>query len=60
MDSPVRLARMAVPTILVKICGLRTEAAIDAAVAAGADAVGFVIAEGRRDVVSGSAQLRRG
>jgi len=34
------------PSLLVKICGLRTEAAIDVAVAAGADAVGFVIAEG--------------
>ncbi|SKA96480.1 phosphoribosylanthranilate isomerase [Agreia bicolorata] len=33
-------------SFLVKICGLRTEAAIDVAVAAGADAVGFVIAEG--------------
>ncbi|NQX36935.1 phosphoribosylanthranilate isomerase [Herbiconiux sp. VKM Ac-2851] len=32
--------------MLVKVCGLRTEAAIDAAVAAGADAVGFVVAVG--------------
>ena len=37
---------MVSPSLLVKICGLRTEAAIDVAVAAGADAVGFVIAEG--------------
>ncbi|MDN4640398.1 phosphoribosylanthranilate isomerase [Agreia sp. PsM10] len=37
---------MVVPSLTVKICGLRTEAAIDVAVAAGADAVGFVIAEG--------------
>jgi len=41
-----RLARMVVPSLTVKICGLRTEAAIDVAIAAGADAVGFVIAEG--------------
>lgn len=32
--------------LLVKICGLRTEAAIETAVAAGADAVGFVVAAG--------------
>jgi phosphoribosylanthranilate isomerase len=32
--------------LLVKVCGLRTEAAIDTAVAAGADAVGFVVAVG--------------
>jgi phosphoribosylanthranilate isomerase len=32
--------------LLVKVCGLRTEAAIDTAVAAGADAVGFVAAAG--------------
>lgn len=32
--------------LLVKICGLRTEAAIETAVAAGAHAVGFVVAAG--------------
>lgn len=37
---------MVVPALTVKICGLRTEAAIDVAIASGADAVGFVIAEG--------------
>jgi phosphoribosylanthranilate isomerase len=37
---------MVVPSLTVKICGLRTEASVDAAVAAGADAVGFVIAAG--------------
>jgi phosphoribosylanthranilate isomerase len=37
---------MAVPSLTVKICGLRTEASVDAAVAAGADAVGFVVAAG--------------
>ena len=37
---------MVLPALTVKICGLRTEAAIDVAIAAGADAVGFVIAEG--------------
>lgn len=30
---------------LVKICGLRTESAVDVAIGSGADAVGFVIAE---------------
>ncbi|MCS5716288.1 phosphoribosylanthranilate isomerase [Herbiconiux sp. CPCC 205716] len=37
---------MDAPPLVVKVCGLRTEAAIDTAVAAGADAVGFVIAAG--------------
>ncbi|MBF4635878.1 phosphoribosylanthranilate isomerase [Agreia pratensis] len=37
---------MIASSLTVKICGLRTEAAIDVAIAAGADAVGFVIAEG--------------
>jgi phosphoribosylanthranilate isomerase len=32
--------------LLVKVCGLRTAGAVDAAVAAGADAVGFVVAAG--------------
>ena len=34
----------------IKICGLRTDAAIDAAVAAGADAVGFVMCPSPRQV----------
>ncbi|MBF4574307.1 phosphoribosylanthranilate isomerase [Herbiconiux sp. VKM Ac-1786] len=43
--------------MLVKVCGLRTEAAIDTAVAAGADAVGFVVAAGSpRYVDAGTAR----
>ncbi|HEY5222528.1 MAG TPA: phosphoribosylanthranilate isomerase [Microbacteriaceae bacterium] len=34
------------PALFVKICGLRDPAALDAAIAAGADAVGFVFAPG--------------
>lgn len=34
----------------VKICGLRDEEALEAAIAAGADAVGFVLAESRRQL----------
>ncbi|WP_308466701.1 phosphoribosylanthranilate isomerase [Rathayibacter soli] len=34
------------PALFVKICGLRDPAALDAAIAAGADAVGFVFAQG--------------
>ncbi|MHB8926605.1 MAG: phosphoribosylanthranilate isomerase [Bacillota bacterium] len=40
----------------VKICGLQTEEAALAAVGAGADAVGFVFAAGRRQVAPDSAQ----
>lgn len=36
--------------LLVKICGMRSAAAVDAAVQAGADAVGFVFAESLRRV----------
>ncbi|CAD6011047.1 phosphoribosylanthranilate isomerase [Agreia sp. COWG] len=37
---------MIASSLVVKICGLRTEEAIDVAISAGADAVGFVIAAG--------------
>ncbi|HEY3316674.1 MAG TPA: phosphoribosylanthranilate isomerase [Bacillota bacterium] len=40
----------------VKVCGLRTEEAVLAAVGAGADAVGFVFAAGRRQVSPDNAQ----
>ena len=42
-------------TPFVKICGLREAAAVDAAVAAGADAVGFVFADSVRRVSPGEA-----
>ncbi len=49
-------------TTLVKICGLRDRATVNAAVAAGADAVGFVFAESVRrttpqDAVAASAEV---
>ena len=37
-------------TVLVKICGLTDSAAVDAAVEAGADAVGFVFAQSVREI----------
>lgn len=37
-------------TLWIKICGLTTEEAVAAAVAAGADAVGFVFAPSKRQV----------
>lgn len=40
---------------LVKICGLRDAEAVDAAVAAGADALGFVFAESVRRITPGDA-----
>lgn len=42
-------------TIWVKICGLTTPEAVEAAVAAGADAVGFVFAPSRRQVTAAQA-----
>lgn len=39
-------------TIWIKICGLTTEEGVDAAVAAGADAVGFVFAPSKRKVTA--------
>ena len=48
-------------TIWVKICGLTTRAAVEAAVAAGADAVGFVFAPSKRQVTAAAAaQLAQG
>jgi len=45
----------------VKICGLTTRAAIEAAVAAGADAIGFVFAPSKRQVTAAQAvQLAQG
>jgi len=41
----------------VKICGLRTEEQVDAAVAAGADAVGFVFAESIRKIAPADAAI---
>lgn len=44
-------------TPFIKICGLKTEADVDAAVAAGADAVGFVFAPGSpRTIDAGTAR----
>jgi phosphoribosylanthranilate isomerase len=40
----------------VKVCGCRTEAGIDAAVSAGADAVGLIFAESRRRVAPKAAR----
>lgn len=48
-------------TIWVKICGLTTREGVEAAVAAGADAVGFVFAPSRRQVTAAQAtQLAHG
>ena len=48
-------------TIWVKICGLTTPEAVEAAVAAGADAVGFVFAPSKRQVTATQAvQLAQG
>jgi phosphoribosylanthranilate isomerase len=48
-------------TIWVKICGLTTREAVEAAVAAGADAVGFVFAPSKRQVsATQAAQLALG
>ena len=48
-------------TIWVKICGLTTREAVEAAVAAGADAVGFVFAPSKRQVTASQAtQLAQG
>jgi len=41
---------------LVKVCGLRTEAGVDAAVRAGADAVGFVLTDSPREVAPARAR----
>ncbi|MFC7326652.1 phosphoribosylanthranilate isomerase [Marinactinospora rubrisoli] len=49
------------PSLFVKICGLRTERDVAAAVGAGADAVGFVFAESPRRVGADvAAELVRG
>lgn len=45
-------------TPFIKICGLKTEADIDAAVAAGADAVGFVFAPGSPRTVDAATARR--
>ena len=46
-------------TLFVKLCGIRTEADLDAAVEAGADAVGFVLTPSPRQVtLSVAARLR--
>jgi phosphoribosylanthranilate isomerase len=42
-------------SLWIKICGLTTKEAVDAAVAAGADAVGFVFAPSKRNVSAQSA-----
>jgi phosphoribosylanthranilate isomerase len=48
-------------TIWVKICGLTTREAVEAAVAAGADAIGFVFAPSKRQVTAKQAvQLAHG
>jgi phosphoribosylanthranilate isomerase len=44
-------------SLLIKICGLRDEQQVAAAVAAGADAVGFVFAESARQVTPQRAQV---
>jgi len=41
---------------LVKVCGLRTEAGVDAAVRAGADAIGFVLTDSPREVAPARAR----
>ncbi len=43
-------------TLLIKICGLKTEADVGAAVAAGADAIGFVFADSVRRVTPANAR----
>ncbi|MEJ8657989.1 MULTISPECIES: phosphoribosylanthranilate isomerase [Streptomyces] len=41
--------------LFIKVCGLRTEQDVDAAVEAGADAIGFVFAESPRRIDAGTA-----
>lgn len=48
----MRAARGAILTLWIKICGLTTEEGVAAAVAAGADAVGFVFAPSKRRVTA--------
>ena len=43
-------------SVWVKICGLTTEEAVDAAVEAGADAIGFVFAPSKRQITAGEAK----
>ena len=43
--------------VLVKLCGLNSAAAVEAALAAGADALGFVLAPSPRRVTLGEAQV---